>query len=191
MTAYEMTVLPEVVYISLVPAVIATPALAAAPTTSHCPRRDRSTLCASSCSVDELSSGCRRAACSTLSRATNGSANSERVARLPESLRAIELSVEEECLIAFGHVFTAMHESLQQRGILRDGLRFRASSGRPFRTRLVTSQGGSSVCLSGCRPSRTRWQALREHVYFSAEDRRRASVGYVDVCNPLKPHLRL
>ena len=159
MTAYEMTVLPEVVYISPVPAVIATPALAAAPATSHCPRRDRSILCASSCSVDELSSGCRRAACSTLSRATKRSANSERVARLPESLRAIELSVEEECLIAFGNVFTAMHESLQQRGILRDdGLRFRASSSRPFRTRLATSQGGSSVCLPGCRPSRTRWQ---------------------------------
>ena len=43
--------------------------------------------------------------------------------------------------------------------ILRDdGLRFRASSSRPFRTWLATSQSDSSVCLLGCRPSRTRWQ---------------------------------
>ena len=48
---------------------------------------------------------------------------------------------------------------IRPRAWLRDdGLRFRASSGRPFRTWLATSQSGFSVFLPGCRPSRTRWQ---------------------------------
>ena len=52
---------------------------------------------------------------------------------------------------------------IRPRAWLRDdGLRFRASSSRPFRTWLATSQSGSSVCLPGCR---------RVHVYFSAEKR--------------------
>ena len=72
---------------------------------------------------------------------------------------------------------------IRPRGWLRnDGLRFRASSGRPFRTWLATSQSGfqcsSPVAdhreLDGKDP-----RALREHVYFSAEDRRRATVGLV------------
>ena len=66
-TAYEMTVLSEDVYIAPVPAVIAAPALAALQHLRHrtSPCRVRSIcasggiLCASSCSVDELFSGCR------------------------------------------------------------------------------------------------------------------------------------
>ena len=72
-TACEITVLHEVVYIAPVPAVFAAPAFAALQHLRHrtSPYRDRSIcasggiLCASSCSVDELSSGCcaeRRAA---------------------------------------------------------------------------------------------------------------------------------
>ena len=70
-TAYEMTVLPEVVYIAPVPAVFAASALAALQHLRHrtCPCRDRSIcasggiLSASLCSVDELSSCCRAERC--------------------------------------------------------------------------------------------------------------------------------